>query len=43
MKAAGEARKQDPAAHGYGKPEEIAGRLAGCEGMEEEGAASKKQ
>jgi len=43
MKAAGEKREQDPQSHGYGKTEEIAGRLAGCEGMEKEGGASAKQ
>jgi uncharacterized protein YjbJ (UPF0337 family) len=40
MKAAGEGR--DPASSGYGKVEEIAGKVAGCEGMEKEGAASTK-
>jgi hypothetical protein len=40
MKAAGEGR--DPKADGYGKAEEIAGKVAGCEGMEKEGAASVK-
>jgi len=40
MKAANEGR--DPASSGYGKVEEIAGKVAGCEGMEKEGAASTK-
>jgi len=39
MKEAGEQR--DPQ-QGYGKVEEMAGNLAGCEGMQKEGAASKK-
>ncbi|EKG19410.1 hypothetical protein MPH_03273 [Macrophomina phaseolina MS6] len=34
---------RDPANSGYGKVEEVAGRVTGCEGMEKEGAASKKQ
>ena len=38
MKAATENR--DPAASGYGKAEELAGKLTGCEGMRQEGAAS---
>ncbi|KAK6443431.1 hypothetical protein LTR95_000258 [Oleoguttula sp. CCFEE 5521] len=33
---------RDPAKDGYGKVEEIAGKVAGCEGMESEGAESKK-
>jgi uncharacterized protein YjbJ (UPF0337 family) len=33
---------RDPQRDGYGKAEEIAGKLSGCEGMENEGAASKK-
>lgn len=37
MKKAGEQR--DPS-QGYGKVEEVAGRLTGCEGMEREGQAS---
>lgn len=41
MKAASADR--DPQRDGYGKAEEIAGKVAGCEGMENEGAASKKQ
>ncbi|KAI0128822.1 hypothetical protein BJ170DRAFT_682611 [Xylariales sp. AK1849] len=40
MKAASEGR--DPAAQGYGKIEEVAGKVAGCEGMQQEGVASKK-
>ncbi|KAK6071617.1 hypothetical protein SCUP234_05319 [Seiridium cupressi] len=40
MKAAGEAR--DASTQGYGKAEQIAGNLTGCEGMQQEGAASKK-
>jgi hypothetical protein len=41
MKAANADR--DPQRDGYGKAEEIAGKMAGCEGMQEEGAASRKQ
>ena len=41
MKAAGDAR--DPQSQGFGKVEEFAGKAAGCEGMEQEGAASKKE
>jgi len=41
MKAATENR--DPAASGYGKAEEVAGKLTGCEGMRQEGAASAAQ
>ncbi|KAI4719028.1 hypothetical protein E4T48_04721 [Aureobasidium sp. EXF-10727] len=41
MKAASENR--DPATDGYGKVEEVAGRLSGCEGMEKEGAISAKK
>ncbi|KAF7562661.1 hypothetical protein G7046_g1461 [Stylonectria norvegica] len=37
MKKAGEQRD---ATQGYGKFEEVAGKLTGCEGMEKEGAAS---
>lgn len=37
MKAASEGRD---AASGYGKVEELAGKVTGCEGMEKEGAAS---
>ncbi|KAK4158049.1 hypothetical protein C8A00DRAFT_39605 [Chaetomidium leptoderma] len=32
---------RDPAKTGYGRAEEIAGKLTGCEGMKSEGAASK--
>lgn len=39
MKAAAEHR--DPS-DGYGKAEELAGKLTGCGGMKDEGAASKK-
>ncbi|KAK4146602.1 uncharacterized protein C8A04DRAFT_25518 [Dichotomopilus funicola] len=35
------AGQRDPATSGYGRAEEIAGRLTGCEGMRSEGAASK--
>ena len=38
MKRAGEAR--NPETQGYGKFEEVAGRVTGCEGMQKEGAAS---
>ncbi|KAK0620427.1 hypothetical protein B0T14DRAFT_406852, partial [Immersiella caudata] len=38
MKAA--TQNRDPAASGYGKAEELAGKLTGCEGMRQEGAAS---
>lgn len=41
MKAA--SANRDPQRDGYGKVEEMAGKAAGCEGMEEEGAASKKE
>ncbi|KAI4728066.1 hypothetical protein E4T49_04206 [Aureobasidium sp. EXF-10728] len=41
MKAASENR--DPATDGYGKVEEVAGKLSGCEGMEKEGAISAKK
>ncbi|KAK4993967.1 hypothetical protein LTR66_001346 [Elasticomyces elasticus] len=34
---------RDPATDGYGKVEEVAGRMAGCEGMEKEGAESAKR
>ncbi|CAJ2509986.1 Uu.00g058860.m01.CDS01 [Anthostomella pinea] len=40
MKAAGEQRD---ASKGFGSIEQKAGALAGCEGMEKEGAASKKE
>lgn len=39
MKAA--SANRDPQSQGFGKAEEIAGKMAGCEGMEEEGAKSK--
>lgn len=39
MKAAGEARD---ASQGFGKAEQKLGEVTGCEGMEKEGAASKK-
>lgn len=38
MQAATEHR--DPARDGFGKVEEVAGKLTGCEGMKQEGAAS---
>jgi uncharacterized protein YjbJ (UPF0337 family) len=41
MKAASQNR--DPATDGYGKVEEMAGKLSGCEGMEKEGAISAKK
>jgi hypothetical protein len=41
MKMAGE--KRDATAQGYGKTEEIAGKLVGCDGMRREGEASKKE
>jgi len=40
MKAAGQAR--DASSQGYGKVEQKLGEVTGCEGMEKEGAASKK-
>ncbi|KAI9713860.1 MAG: hypothetical protein M1820_000590 [Bogoriella megaspora] len=40
MKAASENR--DPQNSGFGKVEEVAGKVIGCEGMEQEGAASKR-
>ncbi|KAH8194711.1 hypothetical protein TruAng_011123 [Truncatella angustata] len=40
MKAAGENR--DASAQGYGTVEQVAGNLTGCEGMQKEGAESKK-
>jgi uncharacterized protein YjbJ (UPF0337 family) len=40
MKTASQSR--DPAKDGFGKPEETAGKLFGCEGMQNEGAESKK-
>jgi uncharacterized protein YjbJ (UPF0337 family) len=33
---------RDPQTDGYGKIEEIAGKVTGCEGMESEGAESKR-
>lgn len=41
MKAASEQR--DANRDGFGKVEELAGKAAGCEGMEKEGAQSKQQ
>ncbi|KAK3306507.1 uncharacterized protein B0T15DRAFT_527401 [Chaetomium strumarium] len=35
------AQQRDPTKAGYGRAEEIAGKLTGCEGMKHEGAASK--
>ncbi|KAF5666811.1 csbD-like domain-containing protein [Fusarium heterosporum] len=40
MKKAGELRAQSDPNTGYGKAEEIAGKLTGCQGMEREGQAS---
>lgn len=40
MKKANEARDPNK---GYGKIEEVAGNWTGCEGMQKEGAASKKE
>lgn len=40
MKTAGESRD---ASKGFGGVEEKAGNLVGCEGMQKEGAESKKQ
>ena len=40
MKAA--SKQRDAQRDGYGKVEELAGKAAGCEGMEKEGAASKQ-
>ncbi len=34
---------RDPAKAGYGRAEEIAGKLTGCEGMKHEGAASRNK
>lgn len=39
MKAA--SANRDANRDGFGKVEEMAGKAAGCEGMEKEGAASK--
>ncbi|KAI6835591.1 hypothetical protein D0869_11075 [Hortaea werneckii] len=33
---------RDPNQSGFGKAEELAGKAAGCEGMEKEGAESKQ-
>lgn len=41
MKAA--SANRDPQTDGYGKAEELAGKVAGCGGMEKEGAESKKE
>jgi hypothetical protein len=41
MKTAGEQR--DPSHQGFGKIEEKAGNLVGCEGMQKEGAESKRK
>lgn len=41
MKAA--SANRDASTDGYGKVEEVAGKLTGCEGMEKEGAESKKE
>ncbi|GAB7363910.1 hypothetical protein MBLNU230_g4473t1 [Neophaeotheca triangularis] len=41
MKQASENR--DPQRDGMGKAEELAGKAAGCEGMEEEGKKSKSE
>jgi len=36
-------QNRDPARDGYGKVEEMAGKLTGCEGMRQEGAASAQK
>ncbi|KAL1845178.1 hypothetical protein VTK73DRAFT_971 [Phialemonium thermophilum] len=36
------AENRDPAQKGYGKVEEVAGRVTGCEGMRREGEASSQ-
>lgn len=41
MKEAGE--KRDAPTQGYGNAEELAGKLAGCDGMKKEGAESIKK
>ena len=41
MKAA--SANRDPQQSGFGKVEETAGRMVGCEGMENEGAQSKQE
>jgi uncharacterized protein YjbJ (UPF0337 family) len=33
-------KDRDPARDGFGKSEELAGKITGCEGMKEEGAVS---
>lgn len=43
MKAAAAGRQNDASAQGYGKAEEVLGKAVGCEGMKNEGAASKKE
>ncbi|KAF2484448.1 hypothetical protein BDY17DRAFT_295644 [Neohortaea acidophila] len=40
MKAA--SANRDPQQSGLGKAEEVAGKVVGCEGMEQEGAQSKQ-
>jgi uncharacterized protein YjbJ (UPF0337 family) len=40
MKQAGENRDSS---QGYGKAEEMAGKVTGCEGMQKEGAASAQK
>lgn len=37
------AEQRDPSHDGYGKVEEVAGKVTGCEGMAREGAASKER
>ncbi|KAG6007689.1 hypothetical protein E4U21_005650 [Claviceps maximensis] len=37
------AEKRDASTQGYGKVEELAGKLAGCDGMKQEGAESIKR
>ncbi|KAL1644773.1 hypothetical protein SLS58_004238 [Diplodia intermedia] len=34
---------RDPATSGYGRVEEMAGKVTGCEGMQQEGAASMEK
>ncbi|TIC99897.1 hypothetical protein CH35J_006381 [Colletotrichum higginsianum] len=41
LKAASQQR--DPSTQGYGKVEEVAGKVFGCDGMKQEGAASKQE
>ncbi|KAK3991037.1 hypothetical protein QBC44DRAFT_324114 [Cladorrhinum sp. PSN332] len=36
-------QQRDPQTQGYGKVEEMAGKLTGCGGMKEEGAASARK